>query len=99
MRLLKPLPANQPIEEIEQGSDSPPQQCEICKTVFPRHKMINLFIGISSPGNERLSGGIGCSYEHWACSPNCWQKLAHACIDEHVVYLLLEARKKVGIKE
>jgi len=96
-------PLKQP-EEPEYGSDSPTVMCECCGKSGPSHLMINLMIAIGSPGHPSISGfqcpGSGQvhrSPEHWACSPDCWKEIAHACINEHMHDLLLQAHQKVGL--
>jgi hypothetical protein len=56
--------------------------------------MINVIICVSSPGVS--TPGFGCPFnEHWACSTDCWRKVAHACIEEH---MLLTLKKYQGEK-
>jgi hypothetical protein len=91
--MLKPV--RKPGEEVEYGSDSPTLTCEKCGKQGPSHLMINLMIGVGSPGHPSITGfqcpGSG-QYqgrpEHWACSLDCWREIAHACIEEHVHELL-----------
>lgn len=107
--VLKPLKQQQPIdEEMPYGSDSPTLTCEICGKQAPSHLMINLMIGSGSPGHPRITGfqcpggeaQKGTFYhgrpEHWACSLDCWEQLAHACITGHMLELLKEAHRKIG---
>jgi hypothetical protein len=89
--------------EVPYGSDSPILTCEICGKSAPSHLMINLMIGIGSPGHPSLTGfqcpGSG-QYqgrpEHWACSLECWKQLAHACIDEHMIQLLRDKHDELA---
>lgn len=101
--MLKPI-QTQP-QEIKRGSDSSIVQCEACGIAGPSHRMINFAIVIGSPGHEDLTG-FQCpgskqlptdTSEHWACSPDCWKVVAHACIDEHMHMLLQYHRSKVGL--
>lgn len=85
-------------QEPDYGSDSPTVTCEACGKPGPSHLMINLMIGIGSPGHPALapfqcpgSGQIEQRPEHWACTPECWAKIAHACVDEHMSALLKQA--------
>ncbi len=96
------------IPQVAYATDSPTVECESCGKKGPSHLMINLMIGIGSPGHPSLaamqcpgSGQIENRPEHWACTPECWQKIAHACIDEHMHVLLQEAHQKLdyGIKK
>lgn len=93
-----------PVEtpEPEYGSDSPIVTCEACGKQGPSHLMINAIIAIGSPGHPSLppfqcsgSEQFKGSTEHWACSPDCWASVAHACIDEHMAPLLNAYRSKV----
>lgn len=89
--MLKPL--KEKIEPIY-ASDSPKRICENCNKIGPSHRMINFICCIGSPGHESLQP-IQCEQEeHWACSIECWSKVAHACIDEHMVELL---KQKHGV--
>lgn len=93
MSVLPALPEKQ---EPEYATDSPAVTCAICGTQKPSCNMINFAVAVPSPGHPDLLG-VGCPVEHWACSLNCWQKVAHACIDEHMLELLKERHQKVGI--
>lgn len=100
--MLKPLPTK--TEEIVQGSDSPTVQCESCGKSGPSHLMINFMVAIGSPGHHTLNGfqcpgggQIDNRPEHWACTPECWLVVAHACIDEHMHVLLKSVRQSVGL--
>lgn len=87
MPLLAPLAVPEP-DDREPGWDSPITVCEACGKQDKRHLMINAVICIPAPGHHTLTG-FGCTAgEHWACSPECWTKVGHACIDEHMVTLL-----------
>lgn len=74
--------------EAEYASDSPDRVCECCKKTGPSHRMINVIIVIGSPGHENLQPFQCSQEEHWACSIECWTKVAHACVDEHMSELL-----------
>lgn len=105
--MLTPIKMPVSGEEPEYGSDSPVVKCEACGKSGPTHLMINLAVCIGSPGHPSLPpfqcpgsqqtapGPAGA--EHWACSPDCWKAVAHACIDEHMHELLKVARAKVGL--
>lgn len=93
--MLKPL-RTQSTATVERGSDSPSVQCEACGLKLPRHDAINIIICIGSPGHMDLPP-FQCEHtEHWACSRECWLKVAHACIDEHMHELLKQSHEKVG---
>lgn len=98
--MLKPVKMPAKPEEPEYGSDSPIVSCEACGKQGPTHLMINLAVCIGSPGHPMLPpfqcpGSQQTGPEHWACSPECWQKVAHACIDEHMLVLLQQAQATI----
>ena len=102
--MLNPVSLPKQQYEVPYGSDSPTLTCESCGKQELSHNMINLMIGVGSPGHPSITGfqcpGSG-QYEgrpeHWACSPECWIKVAHACIDEHMQELLKYHRGKAGL--
>lgn len=89
-----PLPGT-PEQEIPYGSDSPIVGCEACGKSGRSHEMINVMIVIGSPGHPSLPAFQCSNTEHWACSPDCWKQVAHACIDEHMHVLLLHHRSTI----
>lgn len=91
MSLLKPLPSN------ERGSDSPIVSCENCTKSLPQHLAMNVIIVVGSPGHPDLAPVQCPLIEHWACGPDCWRVVAHACVDEHMHSHLLQHRQKVGL--
>ena len=97
--MLKPLAPSVPLTETEVGSDSPTRTCEACGKQDKSHLMINCMIVIGSPGHHLLAPFQCPQVEHWACSPGCWRKVAHACIDEHMHEVLIEKRSSVGEKQ
>lgn len=68
-------------ETLERGSDSPLQECEACHTSKPRHLMFDFNCHMYCPGHPDLTG-VSCQ-QHWACSIECWEKVGHACVNEH----------------
>lgn len=67
----------------------PPRTCEACGAVVPvGHDAINVIVTIGSPGHPDLPPFQCPQVEHWACSPNCWGQVAHACVDEHILPIL-----------
>lgn len=88
-----------PGEEIEQGADSPTVVCEACGAPGLRHLMMNVMIGVGSPGHPSLAGFQCPETEHWACTLNCWRRVAHACLDEHVHEYLLALHATLKDKE
>lgn len=97
--MLKPvkMPGAEPDAAIEIGADSPIVPCEACGKTGPSHLMINFMAVIGSPGHPSLLGWQCPAVEHWACSPDCWRNVAHACIDEHMHALLLAHRSTVNL--
>ena len=74
----------------------PPRVCEACGKVVPvGHDAINIIIVVGSPGHPDLAPFQCSAEEHWACSIVCWEKVAHACITEHMVELLKYKHKKL----
>jgi hypothetical protein len=74
------------------------RRCENCGRVLPSSKSIN-FIGIiGSPGHSELMPFQCVHTEHWSCSIECWQKIAHACIDEHLAEMLKQKHQILGEK-
>jgi hypothetical protein len=92
-----PMPGDTQPLEPEYGSDSPTVVCEACAKPGPSHLMINCMIAIGSPGHPSLPAFQCAAVEHWACSPECWRNVAHACIDEHMHALLLAHRSTVNL--
>lgn len=90
-------PLKQPGQEPEYGTDSPIVPCEACGKPGPTHRMINVMIVIGSPGHPSLPPFQCSNTEHWACSRECWGKVAHACIDEHMHALLEQAHQSIGL--
>lgn len=90
--MLKPLPP--PRDNSQQNAYRkdmlpPPRTCEACgKVVSIGHDAINCIIVIGSPGHPDLLPFQCPAEEHWACCPNCWAKVAHACVDEHMREIL-----------
>lgn len=81
--MLKPL-------EVKTNSD---RVCESCGKKNSSDTSINCIIVIGSPGHKTLAPFQCDQEEHWACSIECWAKVSHSCIDEHMTELL---RKKHG---
>lgn len=50
---------------------------------------------IGSPGHPGIPPWQCPQEEHWACSPDCWAKVAHQCIDEHMVPIVKEIHKRL----
>lgn len=91
--MLKPLPEN--ILDGQAGGE-PTIQCESCGAETPRNKAINFVAVVGSPGHPDLPP-LPPHAEHWACSPECWLKVGHACLDEHIHVLLTISRKSIGL--
>ena len=84
MTLLKPIQDIAP--QIAQNL-SPPVQCEGCgKMIRTASEAMNVIhiIQVGSPGHASMPPFQCPNVQHWACSPECWRVVAHACIDEHM---------------
>lgn len=83
--MLKPVsPDGKKSEVLPQ-----PRTCEACGTIVPvGHDAINIIIVVGSPGHPELPPFQCPNEEHWACCIDCWKKVAHACIDEHMTQVL-----------
>lgn len=94
--LLKPLVIN---EGSVQAQDPPPRTCENCGTIVERgDQAINVMMCIGSPGHPDLAPFQCPHTEHWACSPDCWEEVAHACIHEHMLPLLKYRQAQINLK-
>ena len=71
--------------------------CEACGKQVESSQAINLIIVIGSPGHPELAPFQCEQEEHWACSLDCWRKVAHACIDEHMHVLLQQKHQEKGL--
>lgn len=84
------------ISEATAEANAPMRICEACGAQKISHEAINCIIVIGSPGHASLSP-FQCAYEeHWSCSIPCWQKVAHACVDEHMAELLKQKHEEVA---
>lgn len=89
--MLKPLHQTQELSQAEIQ-----RTCEMCGTPVPSSYALNFILIIGSPGHPSLTP-IQCTQtEHWACSIEHWEKVAHACITEHGLLLLQEAHSNVS---
>ena len=95
--MLKPL-SFQSSKQQQEEKLPPPHTCEACGTIVAiGHFAINFIAVVGSPGHPELAP-VQCEHtEHWACSLPCWSRVAHACIDEHMVELLKRQHEGVGI--
>ena len=92
--MLQPLPAINEKGELL----PPPRTCEACGKVVPiGHDAINIMIVVGSPGHPDLKPFQCPLEEHWACSRECWRKVAHACIDEHMHERLTTLHQEIGL--
>lgn len=78
---------------------APPVDCEICGHPMPSHAdALNLAftVQVGVPGHPALTV-IHCPMpEHWACSIECWRKMADNCLDNDIIPLLEHAHERVG---
>jgi len=92
--MLKPIPEDGARPVIH----PPARTCEACGKVVPvGHDAINVIIVVGSPGHPELPPFQCPHEEHWACSIDCWLKVAHACIDEHISQVLSFMRSSKGL--
>lgn len=76
----------------------PPRTCESCgKVVQESPDAINVVISVGSPGHKDLQAFQCPEEQHWACSIECWSKVAHACLDEHILEILKIMHKQKGL--
>lgn len=77
---------------------APPVDCEICGHPMPTHAdamNIALAVQVGVPGHPAIAV-IQCPMpEHWACSIDCWRKMADRCLDEHIIPLINVAHDRV----
>lgn len=68
-----------PLSETRLPPPEPVEICEACGKSLPRSKTKTAIV---IAGGDRAfqcpAGG------HVACSTECWTKVAHACVDEHM---------------
>jgi hypothetical protein len=73
---------------------SSPYVCESCGKVLATFSTGHNFWfngGIGVPGSPDLAS-IACDAgQHWACSIDCWSKVAHACIEQHLLETMKQA--------
>ncbi len=95
--MLKPIELHpQGIRQVREVPELT-RTCEACGKQDLSPNMINVMMVVGSPGHPTIAPFQCPQEEHWACSPECWSKVAHACIDEHMVTLLNYHRGKVGL--
>lgn len=86
------------LPQAEEEKLSPPRTCEACGRVVPiGHDAINFIAVIGSPGHPKLAPFQCGHVEHWACSIVCLQRVAHACIDEHIIEMLKIKHTEIGL--
>lgn len=94
--MLKPLPT---MGEAPRPVD-PPRTCEGCGTIVSDgSRAINVILCIGVAGHPAIAGFQCPHIEHWACTPECWGKVAHACVDEHMLQLLKYLHEQQGISQ
>lgn len=77
MSLLRPL------DQKQLPPPEPMEICESCGKSLPRSHALMSFIIVGGAKPFQCPGG-----GHVACSIECWAKVSHACIDEHMVEIL-----------
>lgn len=84
-----------PLNEGKINTKEQERVCESCGKSLPSSQSIN-FIGIvGSPGHPSLPAFQCTQVEHWSCSIECWSKVAHACIDEHLHDILTKMHESL----
>ena len=82
-------------KEVTLAPIPPPVTCEACGKVVSRHDLaINCIIGIGVTGHPDIPSFQDPHEEHWACSVDCWMRVAKMSID-HVAELLLYLHTQV----
>lgn len=91
----------QPIEVSNQKIDvsTPSRICEACRKKVPGDEAINIMMQIGVAGHPSIMPFQCPCEEHWACCRECWKKVAHACIDEHMHEVLMFFHAQVGRQE
>lgn len=86
--------------DMSQGIAAKPEpirKCDACGKKVQQKDAINFVwsvgctgmnIGFNGPGSGQSDG------DYWACSTECWLKVAHASIDEHALPMLNYVRGK-----
>lgn len=76
----------------------PVRVCEACGHIVPGVEAMNIMIVIGVAGDPRINPFQCPAEEHWACSPECWARVAHACIDEHMGAVLQHQHNQLQTK-
>ena len=84
--MLKSLQEITQLQEVQEQT----RTCEACGKQDIQSNMIDVLTNVACPGKGLT--GLGCPVQHWSCSLECWSKVAHACIDEHLTPLLKNHR-------
>lgn len=95
--MLQPIPDKNKVLNTTAELPEITRVCENCATSRESSCMINCIIVIGSPGHASMAPFQCPNEEHWACSLDCWIKVAHACIDEHMIEVLKELHKQKGL--
>lgn len=88
--MLKALDDSQVKEPQE-----PLRTCESCGIQKKSSESINCIMVVGSPGHASLMPFQCPHVEHWSCSRECWSKVAHACIDEHMLIVLQQKHQEL----
>jgi hypothetical protein len=70
--------------------------CECCSAEVPGSQAINFMACIGVAGDPRINPFQCPHEEHWACSLECWAKVANACIEEHIGKVLAYHHNVLG---
>ena len=101
MELLKKTLTPGQVAQLLHAHLPPPVTCDSCgKNVAVHDAATNMIVGmrikIGVPGHPGIPP-FNCPHgEHWACSVDCWQKVAHDCITNHLVPMLQEIENRLN---
>ena len=82
------------LEPDDRRYGDPVRACEICGEERPSSDMINIILVVGSPGHHSLTPFQHPEEEHWACSLDCWNRLAHRVTDEMLTILQGKHKEK-----
>ncbi len=80
-------------------ASDPIRTCEACGKVSPGSESFNIMMQVGVAGHPSIAPFQCPHVEHWACSLDCWRKVAHACIDEHMHELLHYCHAQLNASE
>lgn len=78
---------------------APGVTCEGCGAKLPTHAdamNVTHVMQVGVPGHPAIPAFQCPMTEHWACSIECWTKIAHDCVDNHMIPLLQHAHERLN---